>query len=323
MQNDKFSKIDLSVVVPLYNEQDNIEILYSKLCDVLKALRKEYELIFIDDGSSDGTYSLLKEIFRNNPRVQIVRLRKNFGQTAALACGFDFAKGEVIIAMDGDLQHDPADIPALIEKIEEGYDIVSGWRNKRVDAFFTRRLPSMTANKIMAILSGLKLHDFGTTFKAYRKEAIKDVELFGELHRFIPALVSWKGVSIAEVPIKNIVRKKGKSNYGLTRTIRVILDLILVKYLISYSMRPLRFFGLFGLSLLLLGSGIGIYLVVKKFIFYAPIMTTHGPLMMLGVLLIVIGIQVITFGLLAEMLTRVYHQREDRKIYSIAENLKH
>jgi len=322
MEKDTARQVDISVVVPFFNEQENAQLLYSKLTEVLGKLHQRYELIFIDDGSKDRTYSILKDIFEKDPLVKVLRLRRNFGQTAALAAGFDSTKGTVVIAMDGDLQHDPQDIPKLMEKINQGFDIASGWRERRVDAFLTRRLPSMVANKLMAILSGVKLHDFGTTFKAYRKEVIEDVELYGELHRFIPALISWKGVSIAEVPIKNTVRKKGKSNYGLSRTFRVILDLILVKYLISYSKKPLQFFGLFGLFLSFLGMALGVYLLVKKFIFNTAIMVSHGPLMITVVLMIVIGIQSITFGLLAEMLTRIYHRSAGAKIYSISERLE-
>src|SRR5579864_4823408 len=224
------SGIRYSIVVPFYNEQENIPPLYMKLTEVMDSLGEPYELVFVDDGSRDNTFKVLSDIYEHDRRVNLVRLRKNFGQTAGLKAGFDFARGEVIISMDGDLQHDPAEIPAFVAKIQEGYDIVSGWRLQRRDAWLTRRLPSRMANWLMAKLCGLNLHDFGTTFKAYRREVIKDLQLYGELHRFIPALASWSGATIAEIPIKNLSRSSGKSNYGLSRTLTVVLDLICIKF---------------------------------------------------------------------------------------------
>src|SRR5712671_1080068 len=229
------SLMHYSVVVPFYNEQENIPPLYMKLTEVMDSSGEPYELVFVDDGSKDDTFKVLSEIYEHDRRVNLVRLRRNFGQTAGLKAGFDFARGEVIISMDGDLQHDPAEIPAFIAKMAEGYDIVSGWRLQRRDAWLTRRLPSRAANWLMARLCGLDLHDFGTTFKAYRREIIKDLQLYGELHRFIPALASWSGASIAEIPIKNLSRQSGKSNYGLSRTLTVALDLICIKFLLDYS----------------------------------------------------------------------------------------
>src|SRR5207237_2867947 len=211
-------------------EQDNIRPLYLRIVESMMLVGSTYEMVFVDDGSRDGTFKILSEISDADSRVTVVRLRKNFGQTAGLKAGFDFARGDVVISMDGDLQHDPAEIPAFIAKIHEGYDIVSGWRLQRRDAWLTRRLPSRAANWLMAKLSGLDLHDFGTTFKAYRREVIKDIPLYGEMHRFIPALASWSGATIAEIPIKNLSRQNGKSNYGLSRTLTVALDLICIKF---------------------------------------------------------------------------------------------
>src|ERR1700726_4491128 len=258
MRND--STIRYSVVVPFFNEQENIPPLYMKLTEVMDALGESYELVFVDDGSRDNTFKVLSDIYEHDHRVNLVRLRRNFGQTAGLKAGFDFARGEIIISMDGDMQHDPEEIPRFLEKIEEGYDLVSGWRYQRRAHGLVRRVPSRVANWLMAKLSGIDLHDFGTTFKAYRREILQEIQLYGELHRFIPALASSTGARIAEVPISNPDRKTGKSNYGIGRTIRVFFDLIMVKFLLDYSTRPLQLFGLLGLA----GSGLG--LVVASFL---------------------------------------------------------
>ncbi len=309
---------ELSIVVPLYNEQANIEELYARLTKVLLDLGKTYELIFVDDGSRDGTFRLLTEIQANDNSVHVIRLRRNFGQTGALAAGFDFAEGDVIVAMDGDLQHSPEDIPRLMEKIADGYDVVSGWREKRVDNFLLRRLPSLIANRMMARLSRLPLHDFGTTFKAYRREVIKNVELFGQLHRFIPALATMQGVTIAEVPITDTLRQRGSSNYGLSRTFRVLFDLLTVKFLIHYLQRPLQFFGLWGLCM----SGAGFLLLagitILKVLYSVSIYEYLGSLL-LGMLLLILGIQLVAVGLVAELSARIYHTVNRLKIYTIRE----
>jgi len=308
-----------SVVVPFYNEQENIPALYMKLTEVLDALGEPYELIFVDDGSRDDSFKILSEIYEHDRRVNLIRLRRNFGQTSALKAGFDFAQGEVVISMDGDLQHDPEEIPRFLEKIEEGYDLVSGWRYARRDHWLMRQLPSRVANWMMAKLSGVDLHDFGTTFKAYRREIIQEIQLYGELHRFIPALASTAGARIAEVPIENLHRKSGKSNYGIGRTIRVFLDLIMVKFLLEYSTRPLQFFGLLGLC----GTGSGLllsaYLVFEKFYHRVPVMTEHGPLMLLAIALFVSGIQFASFGLLGEIISRTYYESQNKPIYALRE----
>ncbi len=311
--------INYSIVVPLYNEQDNVLPLYSRIVEAMTAVTGTYEIVFVDDGSRDNTFKILSDISAIDSRVTVVRLRKNFGQTAGLKAGFDFAQGEVIISMDGDLQHDPGEIPAFIAKISQGYDIVSGWRLERHDAWLTRQLPSRAANWLMARLCNLDLHDFGTTFKAYRRETIKDLQLYGELHRFIPALASWSGASIAEIPIKNLSRQSGKSNYGLSRTLTVALDLICIKFLLDYSTKPLQLFGSWGL--LSTGAGVlaALFLLFRKFVSHIDVMTEHGPLLFAAVLLIVCGIQLISLGLVGEVLARTYYESQRKPIYSVRE----
>jgi glycosyltransferase involved in cell wall biosynthesis len=290
---------------------------------VMGSLGEAYELVFVDDGSRDNTFKVLGDIYEHDPCVNLVRLRRNFGQTAGLSAGFDFARGEIIISMDGDLQHDPEEIPRFLEKIEEGYDLVSGWRYARRDHWLTRQVPSRVANWMMAKLSGIELHDFGTTFKAYRREIIQEIQLYGELHRFIPALASSVGARISEIPITNLERKSGKSNYGIGRTIRVFLDLIMVKFLLDYSTRPLQLFGLLGLA----GSGLGLvvasFLVYEKLLHRVPIMMEHGPLMLLAVALFIGGIQFISMGLLSEIVSRTYYESQNKPIYVLGEVKSH
>ncbi|MDE3110546.1 MAG: glycosyltransferase family 2 protein, partial [Acidobacteriota bacterium] len=285
----------------------------------MDAIGESYEIVFVDDGSKDGTFRLLSEIAADDARVVVVRLRRNFGQTSALKAGFDHARGEIIISMDGDLQHDPAEIPRFIEKIQEGYDIVSGWRVERTDHWLMRQLPSRVANWVMAKLSRVDLHDFGTTFKAYRREILSEIHLYGELHRFIPALASWSGASVAEVPITNIRRKNGKSNYGISRTIRVLLDLLSVKFLLDYSTRPLQFFGLPGLFCLAGGAGIGLWIFGRKALFDEGLLANHGPLIILGVALVMGGIMFIAIGLIGELLARTYYESQNKPVYTVRE----
>ncbi len=315
--------IQYSIVVPFYNEQENIAPLYIKLTEAMDALGEPYELVFVDDGSRDNTFKVLDDIYQHDPCVNLVRLRRNFGQTAGLAAGFDFARGEIIISMDGDLQHDPAEIPRFLEKIEEGYDLVSGWRHARRDHWLMRQIPSRVANWMMAKLSGIALHDFGTTFKAYRREIIQEIQLYGELHRFIPALASSVGAKIAEIPIANLDRKSGESNYGIGRTFRVFLDLIMVKFLLDYSTRPLQFFGLIGMTGAGLGFIVAAFLGYEKFGHHVPIMTEHGPLMLLAVALFVSGIQFISMGLLGEIVARTYYESQNKPIYALREVKSH
>jgi glycosyltransferase involved in cell wall biosynthesis len=316
---DAVTQMRYSVVIPLHNEQDNVRPLHTRIVQAMREVTDSYEIIFVDDGSRDQTFSIAAEIADADARLIVVRLRKNFGQTGALKAGFDFARGEVIISMDGDLQHDPAEIPNFIAKLNEGYDVVSGWRHQRRDAWLTRRLPSRVANWLVAKLSGVQLHDFGTTFRAYRREVIKDLQLYGELHRFIPALASWSGASIAEIPITNPSRKSGESNYGLSRTITVLLDLICVKFLLDYSTKPLQLFGSWGLLSTAAGGCTGLFLLYRKFAMHAEVMQQHGPMLIAAVLLIICGIQLISLGLIGEMLSRTYYESQKKAIYSVRE----
>jgi glycosyltransferase involved in cell wall biosynthesis len=306
-----------SIVVPFHNEEENVPRLYDKLTTVMEAVGDTFELVFVDDGSSDGTFRILQDILAVDSRVTIVKLRRNFGQTSALAAGFDNAQGEYIIAMDGDLQHDPDDIPLFIEKIDEGYDVVSGWRKQRIDNFVMRRIPSRIANWLMAKLSGVEIHDFGTTYKAYRADIIKQIPLYGELHRFIPALASWLGASIIEIPIKNINRERGVSHYGISRTFRVFFDLITIRFLLRYLSRPLHFFGTFGVMGIGTGSIIAMALMVMKVLWGTHVMDDHGPLLVSAAVLIVAGVQLLALGLLGEMQVRHYHESGRRAPYAI------
>jgi glycosyltransferase involved in cell wall biosynthesis len=304
----------LSIVIPLYNEEENIRELHEKLKKTLDSLKKEYEILFIDDGSTDKTLSILEEIQEQDKRVLILSLRRNFGQTAAFAAGFDFARGDVICTMDGDLQNDPADIPKLLELMKDN-DLVSGWRKKRKDPFLTRRLPSRIANWLISNVTGVKLHDYGCSLKAYRRDVIKNLKLYGEMHRFIPAVASWYGVRIAEVETVHYPRLKGRSKYGISRTIKVVLDLITVKFLQSFSTKPIQFFGPLGMISGILGFLVSVYLTIDKIFFGQDI--GGRPLLLLGALLIIVGIQLIGMGLLGEMIVRVYHESQRKPIYVI------
>jgi glycosyltransferase involved in cell wall biosynthesis len=308
-----------SIVVPFYNEQENVLPLYMKIVEVMDGVGEPYEMIFVDDGSKDQTFRILNDIFENDRRVHAVRLRRNFGQTAALKAGFDFAQGDIIVSMDGDQQHDPIDIPLFIAKIREGFDIASGWRVDRKDRWLTRRLPSQVANWMMAKLSGVPLHDFGTTFKAYRREVIQQVQLYGELHRFIPALATLSGATIVEVPIHHFRRQSGKSNYNLSRTVRVFLDLIGVKFLLDYLTRPLHFFGKLALTSFAGGVAIVFFLCYEKLALHKHIMVEHGPLMLTGMFLLVSAFQFLSLGLLGELVSRTYHESQNKPIYAVRE----
>ncbi len=310
---------NVSIVVPLFNEEVAISPLYVRLTQVLTGLDQPYEIIFVDDGSKDRTSEVLSEIHQSDSRVKVITLRRNFGQTAALKAGFDAARGEVIISMDGDLQHEPEEIPAFLAKLAEGYDIVSGWRADRQDHWLTRRLPSRIANGMMARLARVPLHDFGTTFKAYRREIIQSVPLYGELHRFIPALASGAGARITEIPINNPPRRNGKSNYGLSRTFHVFLDLLSTKFLLDYSTRPLHFFGFFGLLSAWAGTAVGCFLAYKKLVLHQALMLQNGPLMFAATLLILVGVQILCLGLVAEILSRTYYESQGKPIYAVRE----
>ena len=311
-----------SIVVPLHNEEENVTDLYARLKQVMESSGETFEMVLVDDGSNDGTFPLLREIAAVDSRVTVVKLRRNFGQTAGLAAGFDHARGEYIIAMDGDLQHDPSDIPIFLEKVAEGYDIVSGWRKNRIDNFWMRRIPSRIANWMMAKLSGVDIHDFGTTFKAYRREILEQVPLYGELHRFIPALASWHGASIVEVPIRNVNRERGASHYGISRTFRVFFDLITIRFLLKYLARPLHFFGTVGMVGIMTSFAIAAWLLWGKVIHSVSIMGNHAPLMTFAVLLFQAGLTMLAFGLLGEMQVRHYHEPARRAPYSVERVLR-
>lgn len=308
----------ISVVIPVHNEEPALLPLYDRLTQVLDGLQKRYEIIFVDDASTDRSFDLLANLVETDSRLKVIRLRRNFGQTAALSAGFDEAQGQIIVSLDGDLQHEPEDIPALLAKLDEGYDIASGWRKNRVDNAVTRKLPSRIANWAMSKISGVPLHDFGTTFKAYRAEILKDVNLYGELHRFIPALASFYGARIVEVPIKNVPRPAGRSHYGLGRTFRVLFDLLTIKFLLSYLTRPMHFFGKLGLLGTVAGGLILFYLFVYKLL-GNEIVIQHGPLLIAGALLLLAGIMMFSTGLLGEVLMRTYFESQGRRIYAIRE----
>lgn len=311
--------MDLSIVVPIYNEEESVAPLVRELCSALDPLGKSYEIILVDDGSADGTYAVLSQLHQREPRLTVLRFKRNFGQTAAIAAGLAHARGEVVVAMDGDGQNDPKDIPALLSKLDEGYDLVSGWRFPRQDPFWSRRLPSTIANGLISWMTQVKLHDYGCTLKALRRDIAKDLKLYGEMHRFIPAIAYERGARIAEMKVHHRPRQWGASKYGIARTLRVVLDLLTVKFLLSYATRPLHIFGLIGIVSGAVGLLLAGYLTVQKLFYYEEI--GGRPLLLLAVLLIFIGIQFITLGLLGEMLARTYHESQNKPIYVIKEIL--
>jgi len=310
--------VDISIVLPILNEEKNLEELHSRLTESLAKLNREYEIIAIDDGSTDGSFEVLKRIHERDPRLKVIKFRRNFGQTAAISAGFNHARGDIIITMDSDLQNDPDDIPRLLDKMDEGYDVVSGWRADRKDKFISRRLPSILANKLIARMTGVKLHDFGCTLKAYRKEVTDNIDLYGEMHRFIPALAKWVGAEIAEMKVKHHPRKHGKSKYGISRTTRVVLDLMTVKFLLTFSTRPIQIFGRLGMGSGVLGFLICLYLSIMK-LFFKMSLLERMPMLLLGILLILVGVQLISMGLLGEIMVRTYHESQRKPIYTIKE----
>jgi glycosyltransferase involved in cell wall biosynthesis len=301
----------ISIVIPLYNEEENVIELYNALKSVMDAEGKDYELLFVDDGSTDRTLELLEQLQQKDPKVRVLQFRRNFGKAAAWAAGFDHAKGDVIVTIDGDLQNDPKDIPRMVSLIGE-YDIVNGWRRRRKDPFIIRRFPSIIANWLISKVTGVKLHDYGSGLKAYKAEIAKNISIYGELHRFIPAVANWYGVKIKEIETTHHPRRRGKSKYGLSRTLTVILDLITVKFLQSFSTKPLQAFGPIGLLCTLAGFIICSYLTI---IWFSGQSIGGRPLLLLGVLLIIIGIQLIGIGLLGEMLVSVYHKGQRKPLY--------
>jgi glycosyltransferase involved in cell wall biosynthesis len=311
--------VDLSVVVPIYNEEDNIPILHGRVTEALSKAKLDYELILVDDGSSDNSYPALKLLAAKDPRVKVIRFRRNFGQTAAMAAGFDLASGRVVVPMDGDLQNDPLDIPLLLARIDDGYDVVSGWRKDRKDTFINRRLPSILANSFISYLTGVHLHDYGCTLKAYRRDVLEDVNLYGEMHRFVPALASQVGARVTELPVRHHERLHGQSKYGISRTMRVILDLMTVKFLLSYSTKPIQLFGKWGIYTLFAGMLSGAATVYMKL--FEQVSMNRNPLLILTAFLLFMGIQFIVLGLLAELSARTYYEAQGKPIYNIKEKI--
>ena len=312
--------MELSVVIPVYNEEENVEPLFREIKGILASLGKSYEIIAVDDGSKDGTFPMLSRLHCAESALKVVRLKRNFGQTAALAAGLAHAEGDIVVLMDGDLQNDPADIPALLAKLDEGNDLVAGWRHNRRDSFFNRRLPSMIANRLISWMTTVKLHDYGCTLKAMRKDVAKGLRLYGEMHRFIPAIAYERGAQVTELKVNHRPRAHGTSKYGISRTLRVILDLLTVKFLSSYSTRPAHIFGPIGVISGLIGFALALYLTVQKLFYDLDI--GSRPLLLLAVLLIFIGFQFVTMGLLGEMLARAYHESQDRPVYVVGEVLR-
>ncbi len=319
-ESDRPYPLTLSVVIPVYNEEESLPRLEEALHNALDDLDERWEVLLIDDGSTDGSYPLLQAMHERDARFGVVRFRRNFGQTAAFSAGFDLAQGEVVFTMDADLQNDPRDIPIMLATLREGdYDIVNGWRKDRQDALLLRKFPSRIANWLISHVTGVHLHDYGCSLKAYRSEVVKNVKLYGELHRFVPAIASWMGVRIFEMPVRHHARRYGRSKYGISRTLRVILDLLTVRFLLSYAARPMQVFGRWGFFCTAIGVGLGIYLTILKFFYNVSL--ASRPLLSLAVLLIIIGIQFISMGLLAELMVRVYHESQDKPIYVVRNRL--
>jgi glycosyltransferase involved in cell wall biosynthesis len=309
------SNPELSVIIPVYNEEDSLDRLYEKVTQAMTPLNKSWELILVDDGSRDRSFEILQTLAARDKRVKVVRFVRNFGQTAALSAGIDYAIGEIIIPMDADLQNDPVDIARLLEKLEEGYDVVSGWRKNRQDEYFTRLLPSWAANKMISVISGVPLHDYGCSLKAYRREVIKDVRLYGEMHRFVPIYATWMGAKVAEIPVTHHARQFGQSKYGLSRTFKVVLDLLTVKFLSSYATKPIHVFGMIGLGSFgcaFLGFA---WMIILKLFFDTTFIET--PLPVLVTMFFMLGVQFIMMGLLAEIMVRTYHEAQGKLIYKV------
>ena len=310
---------DISVFLPVFNEEPNLLPLHAKLDKALKSLGRSAEIVYVDDGSSDGSLKILREIAQLDPRVRVVALRRNYGQTAAMAAGIDAAKGKVLIPMDADLQNDPADIARLLEKLDEGYDVVSGWRKNRKDKMVTRKIPSMIANRLISWIGGVPLHDYGCSLKAYRRESLEDVRLYGEMHRFIPIYAAWAGARVTEIPVEHHARTMGKSKYGLSRTLKVVFDLMTIKFMASYHTKPIYVFGSFGMLAFAMSLFSGLYAVFLKIIHKADFVQT--PLPVLSIVMFAVGVQFLLMGLLAEMLVRTYHESQAKAIYAVRERL--
>jgi len=311
--------VNFSIVVPIYNEQDNIDELYSAITNALDDIDTDYEIIMVDDGSNDGSFRALQRIAAEDNRLKVIRFRRNFGQTAAMSAGFDAASGNIIIPMDGDLQNDPADIPRLIAKLNEGYDVVSGWRKERKDTIITRRIPSMLANALISSFTGVHLHDYGCTLKAYRREVLDGINLYGEMHRFVPALASQVGAKVAELPVNHYPRLHGTSKYGISRTLRVILDLMTVKFLLTYSTKPIQLFGKWGIYTLMAGFGSGAMTIYMKV--FEHLSMNRNPLLILTGFLMFMGVQFIVMGLLGELNARTYYEAQGKPIYVVMDRI--
>lgn len=308
---------EISVFLPVYNEEPNLLPLHAKMDEALKTLGRSAEIIYVDDGSNDGSLQVLRQLAALDNRVRVVALKRNYGQTAAMSAGIDAARGNVLIPMDADLQNDPADIVRLLEKLDEGYEVVSGWRKNRQDKWITRKIPSMIANKLISWIGGVPLHDYGCSLKAYRREALKDVRLYGEMHRFIPIYASWVGARVSEIPVEHHPRTMGKSKYGLSRTLKVVFDLMTIKFMASYQTKPIYVFGSFGMLAFLISFLAGLYAVFLKLFHRADFVQT--PLPILAIVMFAVGIQFLLMGLLAEMLVRTYHESQAKSIYAVRE----
>jgi glycosyltransferase involved in cell wall biosynthesis len=310
---------EISVFLPVYNEEPNLHPLHAKLDQALKALGRSAEIVYVDDGSSDGSLKILRELADMDPRVRVVALRRNYGQTAAMAAGIDAARGKVLIPMDADLQNDPVDITRLLDKLDEGYDVVSGWRKNRKDKMVTRKIPSMIANRVISWIGGVPLHDYGCSLKAYRRESLEDVKLYGEMHRFIPIYASWAGARVTEIPVEHHPRTMGKSKYGLSRTLKVVFDLMTIKFMASYQTKPIYVFGSFGMLAFAISLLAGLYAVFLKLFHKADFVQT--PLPVLTIVMFAVGVQFLLMGLLAEMQVRTYHESQSKPIYAVREKL--
>jgi glycosyltransferase involved in cell wall biosynthesis len=326
MKSDSFANPELSLFLPVLDEEENLRPMHAKISAALDALGKSAEVIYVDDGSTDGSLSILKEISAGDDRVRVISLRRNYGQTAAMSAGIDAAKGDILIPMDADLQNDPADISRLLKKLDEGYDVVSGWRKDRQDKLISRKIPSQIANRIISWIGGVPLHDYGCSLKAYRRDVIQDVKLYGEMHRFIPIYASWAGARVAEIPVDHHARTMGKSKYGISRTIKVVFDLMTIKFMASYNTKPIYVFGSFGLLAFLasiLAAGYAVFLKAANFLglprYHADFVQT--PLPILAVVMFAISIQFFLMGLLAELLVRTYHESQDKAIYAVREKV--
>jgi glycosyltransferase involved in cell wall biosynthesis len=309
---------ELSLFLPVLDEADNLRPLHAKIDDALASLGRTAEIIYVDDGSTDGSLEVLRDLAARDPRVRVIALRRNYGQTAAMAAGIDAARGDVLIPMDADLQNDPADIAHLLDKLEEGFDVVSGWRKERQDKMVTRKIPSAIANWIISVIGGVKLHDYGCSLKAYRREFLKEVKLYGEMHRFIPIYASWVGARVTEIPVRHHKRTMGRSKYGLSRTFKVMLDLMTIKFMASYHTKPIYVFGLFGFSSFALSFVAGVWALLRKIEGESFI---RNPLLGIAIVMFAVGLQFILMGLLAEMLVRTYHESQAKRIYAVRERI--